>query len=213
MALLGGKRLHLILTDSRAAGVEDLIRKAKAVRELVEFRVCKGAKFLDLADEAEQHLKYCPFDVVYIVGGACDITTKDASSGRITYDWVKGNELSSYLITSLTNADSRLRKYYPASKVVFCPLIGSVLDKVVTSHKLSPTSQEEVNSAVWEFNNEVFKISRERGTFLPALQHQVHRYCKGVRRNYYHHLPDGLHLSESLKIKWANQFINSIAHN
>ena len=107
MALLGGKRLHLILTDSRGSGVEDKMKEIGTMKELVEFRICKGATLFELADEAEKHLKYCPFDIVYIAGGACDVTCKN------------------------------------------------------------------------------------KRTFLPALQHTVHRYCKGVRKNYYHHQKTG----------------------
>ena len=75
----------------------------------------------------------------------------------------------------------------------------------LNAHKVTQEDQDVVEDAVWEFNSQV--------TYCPALQHQVHRFCKGSRRTYYHHLHDGLHLSEDLKIKWANQFLKAMAHN
>ena len=92
-------------------------------------------------------------------------------------------------------------------------LIGSDLDKVVSSHQVADGEQLAVEEAVWEFNSTCFDINSERGSFAPSLHHLVHRFCKGKRRAYYHHLPDGLHLSEYLKEKWANQFVKAMAHN
>ena len=109
----------------------------------------------------------------------------------------------------LKEADSRVKKYFPASTVVFCQLIGSELKRVVNAHAVSEDQQNQVNRAVWEFNTHIFSINAERGSFSPSLHSQVHRVCKGKKRNYYHHLHDGIHLTEELKIKWAEQFLKA----
>ena len=95
--------------------------------------------------------------------------------------------------------------------MIFCPLIASELTRVV-NHAYGSISQEEQNAverAVWEFNATMFKINRDKNLISPSLHHQVHRFCEGKN----HHLGDGIHLTEYLKTKWADEFVNVIAHN
>ena len=212
MALLGSKRIHLIITDSRGKGLGDLISTRNNTGELYDVLVREGTSLFDLVEVAVKHLHKNPFDVVYIVGGACDITFKEKTTKRIVYAWRKG-ELESHLLEVLNNANKRMYKEFPASKVVFCPLIASELARVVNHGVTTQENQHEVEEAVWEFNSNVFKINKERGVVSPSLHHQVHRYCKRKRRNYYHHLDDGIHLSEYLLNKWADEFATVMAHN
>ena len=213
MALLGSKRLHLILTDSRGKGLADLINEINTMGELVEVRIRDGATLRALADLAEIHLKGSPFDVIYIVGGFCNLTYKGRATKLISYEWGDGLDLQNHLVDELQQADTRLKKNFPASKVVFCSLIASVLNKVVNAHATTDENQLTVENAVWKFNETVFIINKSRRTISPSLHHQVHRFCKGRRRAYYHHLADGLHPTEELKKKWASEFIRVMAHN
>ena len=211
MALLGGRRLHLIIADSKGLG--DLIRERKKNEEPVDVLVREGASLQELMETASKHLQKNPFDVVYIVGGACDITAKIRTTKQIIYGWSSGKELEEYLLKVLKKADKSFKEEFPASKVVFCPLIACEVRRVVTQGKASPEDQNEVEEAVWSFNTEVFKINKERRVISPSLHHQVHRYCKGRRRAYYHHLHDGLHLTDYLKNKLADEFISVMAQN
>ena len=213
MATLGGKRIHLVVTDSRGAGLGDLVRESKELKEHFEVKICRGASLGELADETTSHLQRCPFDVVYIAGGVCDITSKNQLSNKISYDWINGEDLSKHLKGSLNKADEKMKKYFPASKVVFCTLLGSELKRVVNAHPTNDKQQEDVNKAVWDFNCEVFRINKERDTFSPSLHSQVHRVCKGKKRNYYQHLHDGIHPSKFILEKWADQFVKAVAHN
>ena len=213
MALLGSKRLHLIIIDSRGKGLGDLLKTRNKSGELFDLIVREGATLFDLVEVAVKHLHKNPFDVVYIVGGACDITFKEKKTKRIIYTWGKGSALMAHLLDTLVKANDRLLKEFPASKVVFCPLIASELIRVVNFGQVTEEDQHAVEEAVWEFNSTVFRINKERKTISPSLQHQVHRFCKGKRRNYYHHLEDGIHLTEYLRGKWADKFATVLAHN
>ena len=213
MALLGSKRLHLIVTDSRGKGLGDLIKERNKTGELFDVLVRDGAALLELVDVASQHLQKSPFDVVYIAGGACDITHKEKGSGRILYTWGEGDTLEQHLQGSLLNAITKLEKDLPASKVIFCPMIASELKRVVNYGGTTTNDQTAVERAVWGFNNTLFKINRNKKLISPSLHHQVHRFCKGKKRNYYHHLNDGLHLTDYLKSKWADEFVTVMAHN
>ena len=124
-----------------------------------------------------------------------------------------GDGLKTHLMSILNKADKDLHEYFPASKIIFCPLVGTDLARVVSEHQVSKEDQIAVEEAIWEFNSQVFAISKRRGNFTPPLHHQVHRFCKGTRRAYYHHLMDGIHLSDYLKLQWAQNFIKAMARN
>ena len=205
--------MHLVVGDSRIAGIGDLIKEKGGAVELIEFKMCKGANLERLAEEAVGHLSKCPFDVIYIAGGACDITSKDHTSGKIYFNWKDQLSLQNHLVNSLNRANDKFKKYFPATRIIFCPLIGSELSRIIHCQKITEEQQIIVNNAVWEFNSQSFKINEERSVFAPALHHTVHRFCKGTRHDYYHHLEDGLHLSKILKNNWAKQFIKAVARN
>ena len=213
MVTLGSKRIHIVFADSRGGSLQDKTDTLNKGPEHLEIMEYKGANLESLIESAERYLGTHPFDVIYISGGANNITTKNPQSKKISFNWGHGPQLMDHLTSILVNADLRFRKYFPAARIVFCPLVGSELARVVNAHTTSDMDQTTVDEAIWDFNSEVFRINKERGTYCPALQFQVHRYCKGKKRRYYEHLQDGLHPNEFLKEKWAQQFLKAMAHN
>ena len=141
MAMLGSKRIHMVYTDSRGSGLQDLLDKKNVEGEYMEVVAHKSASFNDVASSAEEHLRLHPFDVVYIVGGATEVTSKNRVTKLISYNWKQNLDLQEHLVHILNQADKRLRKYYPASKVIFCPLVGTDLSRVVNAHQVSPDSR------------------------------------------------------------------------
>ena len=213
MVTLGSKRIHIVFADSRAGGLQDCVNRLNNSGEHMDINEYKGATLEELIGIAEKYLPLHPFDVVYIAGGANNITSKNRLTRKISYPWELGTDLQDHLVSTLTKANAHFVKTFPASKVIFCPLVGSDLDRVVNSGLILHDHKQDVENAIWEFNTNVFRISNERGTKTPALHHQVHRYCNGKRRVYYEHLHDGIHLSEFLKEKWAHQFVKVMAQN
>ena len=214
MVTLGSKRIHMIYSDSRGLDLDHRMARLNTTGECFDITSYKGAVLQDLFSSAENYLPKHPFDVVYIAGGACDITAKDQTSNMITFDWDPfGDDLMEHLVSSLTKADAGFKSSFPASKVVYFPLVGTDLARVVSSQEISPEDQEAVDRAVWEFNSMTFQLNAINNTFAPSLHHLVHRFCKGKKRAYYQHLADGLHPSEVLKDKWAKEFIKAMAHN
>ena len=205
MAVLGSRRIHYALTASRGKGVLDLIKGLNSAEKFA-LRAVDGATLGELINVAADYLSKHPFDVIYVAGGACNITTKNSKTKRISYNWGRGAELQEHLVHELSSADTKLKKEFPASKVVFCPLIACDLSKVITEGSTTEEDQQVVEEAVWEFNSNVFKINKARGTVSPALHHQVHRFCKKKKRAYYH-------LTGYLKQKWAEEFVRVMAHN
>ena len=173
----------------------------------------KGASLQQLSRMAGAHLDRYPFDVVYVAGGACDITTKSQYSKAISFDWNPPAAVSSHLIRMLDLEDKYLHETYPASRVVFCPLVGTELLRVVTAHQVTPQQQEAVDEAIFKFNSAIFLLNKKRETYSPSLHRTVHRSKAQIKKSYYHHLVDGLHPTESLLQKWADEFVKATKFN
>ena len=93
--------------------------------------------------------------------------------------------------------------------MVFCPLVGVVLIRLVNAHSVTPEQQAMVNEAVFEFNVETFKINKRRKTYAPPLHRTIHRSTGTSKKSHYHHLADGIHLSEDQKDKCTDNPMNS----
>ena len=123
MAQLGERRCQIVFMDSRAGGLQkkiDIVNQS----EYLEIRERKGANLHQLSRLASAHLTKYPFDVVYIIGGACDITSKDAHTKLISFHWSPPERIGAHLLNSLKEEDKHMLTNHPAATVVFCPLVG-----------------------------------------------------------------------------------------
>ena len=212
MAKFSDRRCHWVFIDSRGEGLQTKIDMANA-GEYLGVRMRKGATLLQLSRMAGAHLEKYPFDVVYVAGGACDITTKCQATKSVSFSWESLEDLYGHLSSMLNQEDKFMKKNYPASKIVFCPLVGIDLVRVVTAHRATPQQQQVVNEAIFAFNAEVFKLNKKRGTYSPSLHRTIHRSNGTTQKSHYHHLVYGLHLSEEQLTKWANEMVKASRNN
>ena len=200
------------MLDSRANGLQERVDVLN-VGEYLGIRQYNGATLHDLTRQASRHLDKYPFDVVYIAGGICDVTTKDDVTKTISFRWNPPNDVSKHLLNTLNRENETMRKDHPAARVVFCPLVGADLKRVVNGHAVTEAQQEAVNEAIFEFNNKIFAVNKARGTHSPSLHRTVHRSSKGTHKSHYHHLEDGIHLTDTLKDNWAAAFVKATTNN
>ena len=212
MARLNERRCYWVFTDSRGVGLQEKVDVLNS-GEYLGVRVCKGAMLHQLSRMAGAHLEKYPFDVVYVAGGVCDITTKCQITKSISFNWDPPTGVGAHLIRSLRLENKYLLDNHPASKVVFCPLVGVDLIKVVTNKLITGVQQSAADEAVFEFNNEIFNLNKEKGTFSSALHRTIHRSKGSVRKSHYQHLDDGLHPTENLLEKWAHEFVKATGNN
>ena len=212
MANAGMRRKHVAFMDSRGYELADKVKKINTGEPFV-VKVHAGATLEELVNDVDNFLKDFPFHVTYVAGGACDITTKVKGDPTISFDWLPAGKLGPHLVSKLKEADGRLHKDHPAARVIFCPLVGVDLKRVVNAHAVTDHQQEAVNDAVFEFNMEVFSINKDRGSYSPSLHRTVHRSNKGIRRSHYHHLIDGIHLEDYIIDNWAEEFCKAIGQN
>ena len=185
MAKLNDRRYHITLMDSRGTGLQSKIDQVNQ-GEYLEVHVHNGATLSHLARAADAHLANYPFDVVYVAGGACDITTKNKITKKISFDWESMDALSAHLINTLQEENHRLLLKHPASRVVFCPLVGTDLARVVNAHTTTYCQQSMVNDTIFAYNEAVFTVNKSRGAYSPALHRTVHRSKGGNMKSYYY---------------------------
>ena len=173
-----------MFADSRCEGIFEELQKVEK-KEFIGFWTHNWANLWSLAEDAELHLKNYPFDVMYIMGGVCDITYKNHNTGEVSYQWASPAELNSHLVSTLRRIDQGFIDRFPASKVIFCTLVGVDLRRVVTKHGITDEQQQGVNNAIFDFNDEIFTINARRGTFSPSLHRTIHRSKNVVRKSYY----------------------------
>ena len=153
-----------------------------------------GAKLQTLAKEASKY-----------------VTVRDRLTGVTTYEWQSEIALVNLLLGRVSQAEKFLHKKHPATKVIFCALAGAQLDLVVPS----PCNLDQVNlnNAIWSFNVELVKKYENSESFHPRLDRPVHRTSRGARKDYYHHLRDGLHPNELTLYHWAKEIIKTVQQN
>ena len=78
---------------------------------------------------------------------------------------------------------------------------------------MNQDQQSWVDDAMFDFNSEVFKINKRRNSFSPPLHRTIHRMAGVVRKSHYHHLSDGLHPSDELKLKWSAWLVKATENN
>ena len=179
--------------------------------------VFPGAKLQQLIALAANHLKSHPRDVIYILGGACNLTTKDKASKVVSFNWDTPEKLSSHLWAYSEFGLQWLAQHHPAATVVMCPLTGSYLPKMLP---LQAEKQPIIDVAVRDFNKNVIGINRRAEVAMPWLHKYVHKTRHGQDKDYYlvlpnnqPALPDGLHPSQELLNFWARDFVTCFAKN
>ena len=174
----------------------------------VEPWMFKSAKIEDLTHEAINYGRSRPFDMMFIVGGICNITNKDWINGKISFEWNDPDKLSKHIIDIIENEERKFKKELPASNLIFCRLVGANLEKVLKKH--ADFEQFVMDEAIYKINDYIFRKNIEKGLWAPDMATPVHRMAKGETKSYYNHLADdGIHLSQELKEKWAKKLLKT----
>ena len=185
----------------------DSILKAKNVNKLpVDMLFFDGGDIEDLYRESVNYCRWRPFDIVFIVGGICNITSKDRATKKISFEWQDTDLLLNHLLKEIQNGEKHFYTEMPASKVVFCRLVGADLKKVLRKH--AENEQFVYDEAIYKLNENIFKMNIEKQLYAPDMATPVHRKSNNKNISHYHHLGnDGIHLSEDLCEKWVKKML------
>ena len=208
MAFLGDRRRYIFVFDSRGKHLESIL-KSKNVKQLpVDMLFFDGADIEDLYREAVNYCSWRPFDIMFIVGGICNVTTKDRITKKISFDWQDPEKLLSHLIEEIDKGEKYFYKELPASKVVFCRLVGADLKKVL--RRQAENEQFVLDDAIYKLNEIIFKMNIEKQLYAPDMATPVHRKINNKNISFYQHLgDDGIHLSQDLREKWIKKMLTT----
>ena len=113
--------------DSRARDLQRQIDDG----EYLGIREFKGATLRQLTNQANKHLERYLFDVTYVAGGVCNITSKAEATDRISFEWDPPEKVVEHLKWTLKKADEFMKEHHPPARVVFCPLVGVELQRAI----------------------------------------------------------------------------------
>ena len=146
----------------------------------------------------------------YIIAGAFDLINVNENDNTVTLNWDSQLALTRYYDDMLREANGYILEKYPASKVVFCPMVGMELSKVVSDADTVKTKDQiMVDGAVWEFNSKVRSINNKNDLKTPFLLTPIHRHANGKKKTYYHHLNNGKDPSDYIMDKWAKALVHA----
>ena len=209
MAFTGDRRRYVFIFDSRGRHLESILKRENIRKLPVDMLFFDGADIEDLYREAVNYCRLRPFNIVFLVGGICSVTTKDKMSKKISFDWNDSDSLLNYILQEITNGEKYFATEMPASKVVLCRYVGADLSKVLK--RLAENEQFILDNAIYELNERIFKMNIEKGLYALDMATPVHRKNKNnVNISHYHHLcGDGIHLSQDLRIKWVKKMLST----
>ena len=205
-------------TNSRGAGLQDLIwanDKRKDYEVSILAKEIKGASLRNLVDSAISFNRDFPTYVIYIVGGVCDITWKNPKTKEIKFLHASQAALTTHITSILDEIDSSMYSYCPLAKFIICPLIGVDVWKYIPHIAEGiPNLQDMITGAVMDINTHILRLNQKRGSRMPHFASPVHSW---KHKRPYHHLEllykDGIHLTDNLKEKWAEQLLKAIDRN
>ena len=206
-AELFNRRRFIFFFDSRGQFLEDELNHINIEKKPVEPWMFKSATIRDLVHEAINYGRHRPFDLMFIVGGICDITVKNWNTNTISFNWKDSDTLTQHIIKIIEHEEKRFKKELPASKLIFCRIVGADLEKVL--RKKSDCDQHILNESIYEINNYIHKKNIIGNMWAPDMATPVHRQIRGENKSCYNHLSnDGLHLSQDLRKKWAKKILS-----
>ena len=198
-------RRHIFFFDSRGFNLEMELNIINTERKPVEPWFFNGATIENLVHEAINYGRTRPFDLMFVVGGICNITDKDRNTGKISFNWDTPEKLSNHIINIMEDEDKRFKKELPASKLIFCKIVGANLENVLK--RQAETEQLVMDEAIYQINEYIFRKNIDKGLWAPDMATPVHRMINGKMKSNYDHLSrDGIHLSQELKKSWAYKY-------
>ena len=204
-----GRRKMIFFTDSRGSYTNELIKEEFGITRDVEVLIYKGAGLGTLIKNAYYYASSRPHDMIFIVGGICNVIRKEELTKKLYFDWDDPITLANHIIDVMEKEELKFKKKAPATNMVFCNLIGADLSKVLKKREVEE-EQKILNEAIYIINDDVFQKNIVKELFAPDLASPIHRQINGKNMSFLHHLDsDGIHLSLDMKRKWARKMFKT----
>lgn len=203
----------IIIADSRGAGLQSEIDILNDGNYDIKVIIRKGRGMTQAVIESTNKLMWTRPDQIVVLAGICDITRKDRITKMVSLQDSDADLILGRIDNSLGEIEHHLslklteRSY----TVTFCPITGMDIAKyngLVAEHP----DQENLDRIIVEVNKAIIARNSMNHVVTPWTASEVHYNKKGGRKKtrYYKLASDGLHLSDTLKEKWARILYNAI---
>ena len=214
----------LVIADSRGRGIQSVIRSRLEGLVRVHVIVHPGSGARLAVAKTLQLLRELEPDLVILLTGICDITTRNGRTKRIdlrhhtVHDLVSGATGAFRDACMLLRAEGTLK--ISVATITGVNLVdcnsecrrGISQDRYNDYVRARPICEDQklLNEAIICINKEVVKFNKSNSSQTTWVAGLVHAYFKGAYHHYYKRLFDGCHPDESTKQAWAAQIIKSI---
>lgn len=121
-------------------------------------------------------------------------------------------DLANFTINLLLQARGELTVLCPEVRIIFGGIIGVTLNIYNNLSGVSPC-QTIIDDAITQINCYIRLLNQLVLTSQPRMTSKVHCWRKGIRKNYYHLLRDGLHLGPTVRDTWIREINNLHVNN
>ena len=184
--VVAGSRKHIYFMGERGLNLERIPSRVNNTGTRIEPWTFPGADFQDIVREALYFTEKSPFDLIFLCAGIYNIVNKDEPTGKFFFPWSSCEQLILALLKMVDKADKHFCKDRPATKVIYCPVIGADLGRLLGRD--AAQQQLILNEGVWALNQKFYGLNKARSYYCPNMVVPVHRIVSGKRKNCYHHL-------------------------
>ena len=154
MANAGERRKHIYFMDGGGDRLAALMERTNKSGLAIEPWIFPDSKFQEIVHEALYYTESRPFDLISLCAWIYNFITKDTVTGEFSFPWNSCEKLILSLLQMVDEADRRFTKERPATKVIYCPIMGANLDIIL--HRKAKLEQTILNEGICELNTKFF---------------------------------------------------------
>lgn len=193
------KMLTIVIADSRGRHLDMYVD-----HDDIKISFQSGARLMTVAHKALEIINRFHPDIILLMAGVNDMTVRNKYTGRVSLISTSPTTIVNHVLQQINLAKSLILGSFPDVKVIIGGIIGLSIHTYNRRPNTSPL-QSVVDDAVTALNAQIRQINEDSGVPHPRLTSKVHTWKKGVKKNLYYRLRDGLHPGDLLLHSWALQ--------
>ena len=202
----------LVVADSRGSGLQNCVNSLQE-RKTTRVVVHRGAGMARAVEKSREILATYRPDLVILMAGICDVTTRDGKSRITSLRHTNTVEAVEYAMEQLQKAVAMLHglSIFNVSIATYTgvDLVRYNRVKWCSVHR----DQDLLNDIIARINSCVVNTNKDAGMPTTWTGGAVHPRLNKRYRNHYDRLTDGCHLTEQTRSYWARQIMKTIRHH
>lgn len=204
-----------IIADSRGMGLQHKMDICNDGNYDITVIVKRGRGITNAVMESSKKLISIAPDLIIITAGICDVTHKNRYTKRVSLQDDNIENMVKQMETNMDTVKQHLmmnltkRPY----KLVFCHITGMDMARY-NKEPVEHIQQQRLNDIIIAINLTITTFNTHNDVLTPWLAKDVHMNKskkKGTKTYRYHKLAsDGLHLTDTLRQKWAEILLTAI---